>query len=90
MTKLPLLLAAGAALALGVAAVHATGAPKTEHPCYEVADCQTRTSREEFSKCVKANVEEANAIEACAEFRKDKPAYMQKHGIDGVDSLFEG
>ncbi|MGB5735528.1 MAG: hypothetical protein WBM40_13915 [Thiohalocapsa sp.] len=68
----------------------ATGAPKPEHPCYEVADCKTQGSRKEFSACVKAHPEEANANAACAAFRKDKPAYMEQHGIDGVDSLFEG
>jgi hypothetical protein len=70
-------------------AAFATGAPKPEHPCYAVADCKTQASREAFSACVKANADEANANQACAEFRKDKPAYMKKHGIDGVDSLFE-
>jgi hypothetical protein len=90
MSKLPLILTAGAVLALGAAAALATGAPKPEHPCYEVADCKTQGSRQAFSKCVKANVDQANAIPACAEFRKDKPAYMDKHGIDGVDALFEG
>jgi hypothetical protein len=89
MSKLPPTLAIGAVLALGAAGAQATGAPKPEHPCYAVADCKTQGSRETFSKCVKANLEEASAIEACAEFRKDKPAYMQKHGIDRVDSLFE-
>lgn len=64
------------------------GGPKDTHPCYDVADCKTQTSRETFSKCVKANVDQANQIAQCAEFRKDKKAYMQKHGIDGVDSLF--
>jgi hypothetical protein len=67
----------------------ATGAPKPEHPCYEVADCKTQGSRETFSACIKANLDEANANHACAEFRKDKPAYMEKHGIDGLESLFE-
>lgn len=85
-----LLISTTAALALCTAsAAFATGAPKPEHPCYEVADCKTQGSREDFSACIKANVDEANANAACAEFRKDKDAYMQKHGIDGVDSLFE-
>lgn len=89
MPRLRLILAIGAVLAFGAAGAQTTGAPKPEHPCYAVADCKTQGSRETFSNCVKANLEEANAIEACAEFRMDKPAYMQKHGIDGVDSLLE-
>lgn len=64
------------------------GGPKATHPCYEVADCKTKSSREEFSACVKANVDKANANAECAEFRKDKPAYMKKNGISGLEALF--
>jgi hypothetical protein len=81
--------AAAAACLLAASGAFATGAPKPEHPCYDVADCKTQGSREDFSACIKANVEEANANTACAEFRKDKPAYIEKHGIESVDSLFE-
>jgi hypothetical protein len=87
VSKLPLTLATASLLIVGAAAQ--AGAPTPQHPCYDVADCKTRDSRETFSECVKANVDQANAMPACAEFRKDKPAYMEKHGIDGVDSLFE-
>jgi hypothetical protein len=65
------------------------GGPTEDHPCYAVDDCKVKTSREEFSKCVKAHLEEANQIESCAEFRKDKKAYMEKHGIPSLESLFE-
>jgi hypothetical protein len=85
-----IMICAGAAACLFAAsAAFATGAPKPEHPCYDVADCKTQGSREDFSACIKANVEEANANAACAEFRKDKPAYIEKHGIESVDALFE-
>ena len=67
--------------------VQAGGATE-QHPCYEVADCKTKDSREEFSACIKANKAEADANAACAEFRGDKDAYLNKHGISGIDSLF--
>jgi hypothetical protein len=85
MAKRTILIAC--ALALLATAAQA-GAPKPEHPCYEVADCKKEGSRPAFSQCVKSNLDAANANAACAEFRKDKPAYMKKHGIDGLDSLF--
>jgi hypothetical protein len=85
MTKRAILI--GCALAL-IAAGAQAGGPKPEHPCYDVADCKKEGSRPDFSKCVKSNLDEANANAACAEFRKDKPAYMEKHGIDGLESLF--
>ena len=77
-------------VALGVVLMNPAyaGGPKETHPCYEVADCKNKSSREEFSACVKANKDEANANAECAEFRKDKPAYMKKHGISGLESLF--
>lgn len=64
------------------------GGPKETHPCYGVADCKTKTSREEFSACIKANKEEAQANAECAKFRKDKPAYMKKNGTSGLEELF--
>lgn len=67
--------------------VNAGGAKET-HPCYGVADCKTQPSQKEFSKCIKANKEEADSNAACAEFRKDKKAYMEKHGITGLEGLF--
>ncbi|MEA3411797.1 MAG: hypothetical protein U9R74_09680 [Pseudomonadota bacterium] len=75
------------ALVFTVGLAHA-GGPKDTHPCYGVADCKSQTSKETFSKCVKANVDQANQIPQCADFRNDKKAYMKEHGIDGVDSLF--
>jgi hypothetical protein len=65
------------------------GGPTEAHPCYGVADCKTRTSRQEFSKCIKANADEASQNTECAAFRKDKNAYMSKHGISGLDELFK-
>ncbi|MDJ0807281.1 MAG: hypothetical protein QNJ78_10650 [Gammaproteobacteria bacterium] len=76
------------AVAASLATPVNAGGPKETHPCYGVADCKTQTSRKDFSKCVKANKEEANANAACAEFRKDKKAYMEKHNIQGLESLF--
>ncbi len=64
------------------------GSPKETHPCYGVADCKTQTSRKEFSKCVKANKEEADSNAECAKFRSDKKAYMKEHGITGLEALF--
>jgi hypothetical protein len=77
-------------LAFGLTLVNPVfaGGPKETHPCYEVADCKTKASREEFSACIKANKEEAAANAECAEFRKDKPAYMKKNGISGLEALF--
>lgn len=65
------------------------GGPTPAHPCYDVADCKTKGSQEEFSACIKANEDAANANPACAAFRADKKAYMQAHGIGGVKDLFE-
>jgi hypothetical protein len=76
------------AFSLGLASPLFAGGPKESHPCYEVADCKTMNSRKEFSNCVKANKAEADANAACAEFRKDKPAYMNKHGIANLEDLF--
>jgi hypothetical protein len=76
-------------LAFAVVPMANAGGPTEAHPCYGVDDCKVKTSREEFSKCVKAHVEEANQIASCAEFRKDKKAYMEKHGIPSLESLFE-
>lgn len=77
-------------LAFGLALVNPAyaGGPKETHPCYNVADCKIKTSKEEFSACVKANNEEAEANTECAEFRKDKPAYMKKKGISDLKDLF--
>lgn len=62
--------------------------PKELHPCYDVADCKTKGSKKEFSMCIKANLEEANANAECTDFRKDKQAYMEKKGIPGLESMF--
>lgn len=75
------------AIAGTMSAVNA-GTPKETHPCYGVADCKTQTDRKDFSNCIKAHKEEANTIAACAEFRNDKKAYMEKHGIETLESLF--
>lgn len=64
------------------------GGPKQSHPCYNVADCKTQTSQKEFSACIKANKAEADANAACAEFRKDKKAYMESQGIADLKELF--
>ena len=76
------------AVAISLATPVNAGSPKKEHPCYAVADCKMQTSRKDFSKCVKANVEEANANAECAKFRKDKKAYMEEKGITGLEALF--
>jgi hypothetical protein len=73
---------------LSATAVQA-GPPKPEHPCYEVADCKTETSRKDFSACVKANKEEANQNETCANFRKDKDTWLKEKGVANLDALFE-
>ncbi len=77
-------------LAFGLTTVNPVfaGGPKETHPCYNVADCKTKTSRKEFSACIKANKKEAAANAECAEFRKDKPAYMKKKEISGIEQLF--
>jgi hypothetical protein len=77
-------------LAFGLTLVNPAfaGGPKATHPCYNVADCKAKTSREEFSACIKANEKEAAANAECAEFRKDKPAYMKQNGISGIEALF--
>ncbi len=86
MKKLALfaLVAISASLATPVNA----GGPTETHPCYEVADCKTQSSRKEFSKCIKENKEEADSNAECAEFRKDKEAYMEQKGIPGLEALF--
>ena len=85
-----IIIALSAALSLCTAsAAFATGAVKPEHPCYDVADCKSKASRKEFSACIKENSDEAKANTGCADFRKDKPAYLQEHGLDDVDALFE-
>ncbi|MEN8165862.1 MAG: hypothetical protein ABFR65_00105 [Pseudomonadota bacterium] len=77
-------------IAVGLSLVNPVfaGGPKESHPCYEVADCKTKGSKKEFSMCVKANLEEANANVKCAEFRKDKKGYMEQEGIPGLESMF--
>ena len=92
MKKAPIYAGIGASIALSLftaTAAFATGAAKPEHPCYDVADCKTQPDQKAFSACIKQNEAEANANEACAEFRKDKDGYMQKHGIDSLEALFE-
>lgn len=80
----------GLALAAMVSVTAAqAGAPKPDHPCYDVADCKSQDSRKTFSACIKENKAEADANEACAAFRKDKDAWLKEHGMDSVDSLFE-
>ena len=64
------------------------GGPKDTHPCYDVADCKSKSSKEEFSACIKANKAEADANAACAEFRKDKQAYLKSKGIPDLKALF--
>jgi hypothetical protein len=64
------------------------GGPKETHPCYGVADCKTKGSKQEFSACIKAHKAEADANAACAEFRKDKQAYLQSKGIADLKELF--
>lgn len=64
------------------------GGPKESHPCYGVADCKSKSSKEEFSACIKANKAEADADAACAEFRKDKQAYLHSKGIADLKDLF--
>ncbi len=86
MTKL-LRFAVAALAVFGTTNVLA-GGPLPDHPCYNVADCKAQTSREAFSKCIKAHAEEANADAACAAFRADKSAYLKAHGLDSVDALF--
>ena len=86
MKHLPLILILASACAMGTAQA---GAPKPEHPCYGVADCKTKDSRDAFSEGIKANKEEADANPACAAFRKDKDSWLQENGLPGVDSLFE-
>lgn len=71
-----------------LSAVYA-GGPKESHPCYEVADCRTQTSRKAFSNCIKKNVKAANQIKECADFREDKKAYIEKYGIGGLEALFK-
>jgi hypothetical protein len=77
-----------AAALISTMAAHA-GPPKPEHPCYDVADCKTQTSRQTFSACIKANKDEASSNETCATFRKDKDAWLKEHGVSTVDALFE-
>ena len=83
------LLTVFAASALLTAVSVQAGGPKPEHPCYDVADCKTQTSRQTFSACVKANKEEASNNEKCATFRKDKDAWLKEHGVPNLDALFE-
>jgi len=64
------------------------GGAKEAHPCYDVADCKSQASQKEFSACIKANLDEANANEACKTFREDKPAYFEKSGLSGLKDLF--
>jgi hypothetical protein len=64
------------------------GGPKEIHPCYAVADCNTRNSKQEFSACIKAHKAEADANASCAEFRKDKQAYLDSHGLADLKDLF--
>ena len=76
-------------LTLGLVAPVLAGGPTEAHPCYAVADCKTQASQQEFSACVKAHQAEADALPACAEYRKDKDAYMKAHGIPNLDALFK-
>lgn len=78
-------LSIAAFLAAGVAQA---GGPTPAHPCYEVADCKTKTSQPEFSACIKENKAEADAIQACADFRKDKDAWMKANGVSDLKALF--
>jgi hypothetical protein len=78
-----------AAAALLTTVTSQAGAPKPAHPCYDVADCKTQTSRQTFSACVKANKQEASSNEKCANFRKDKDAWLKEHGVPNLDALFE-
>jgi hypothetical protein len=64
------------------------GGVKEAHPCYDVADCKSEASQKEFSACIKANLEEANANEQCKAFRDDKPAYLEKSGLSDLKGLF--
>jgi hypothetical protein len=64
------------------------GGVKEAHPCYDVADCKSQTSQKEFSACIKANLEEANANESCKAFREDKPAFLEKSGLSDLKDLF--
>ncbi len=76
------------AFSLGVVNIAFAGAPKSSHPCYDVADCKSQTSKKDFSQCIKAHKEEADKNTACAAFRSDKQAYMKKMGMSGPDELF--
>ncbi|MEA3274515.1 MAG: hypothetical protein U9Q81_04315 [Pseudomonadota bacterium] len=78
-----------AAATLGTAFAVQAGAPKPDHPCYEVADCKTQDSRKAFSACIKAHKEEAAQNEKCAGFRKDKEGWMKENGMSNLDELFD-
>jgi hypothetical protein len=75
-------------LSISLSAPVLAGGPTEAHPCYAVADCKTKAAQPEFSACIKAHQAEADALPACAEFRKDKDAYMKAHGIANLGELF--
>ncbi|MDX2506736.1 MAG: hypothetical protein QNL62_19995 [Gammaproteobacteria bacterium] len=64
------------------------GGPKATHPCYDVADCKSQTTKKDFSKCIKEHKEEAGKNAACAAFRSDKGAYLKEAGMSSTDELF--
>jgi hypothetical protein len=77
------------AFTLGTASTAFAGGPKSSHPCYDVADCKSQGSKEEFSACIKENKAEADDSAACAAFRGDKEGYMKLMGMSNLDELFE-
>jgi|GEM_PF-4945446 hypothetical protein len=77
------------AFTLGATNIAFAGGPKSSHPCYDVADCKTQTSREDFSACIKEHDEDASANPVCSSFRNDKETYLKLMGMESVDELFE-
>lgn len=77
------------AFTLGAANVAFAGGPKSSHPCYDVADCKSQGSKEDFSACIKEHEDDASANPVCSSFRNDKETYLKLMGMESADELFE-
>ncbi|RUM92570.1 MAG: hypothetical protein DSZ28_09530 [Thiothrix sp.] len=77
------------AFTLGAASATFAGGPKSSHPCYNVADCKSQTSKKDFSACIKEHEEDASANPVCSSFRNDEETYLKLMGMESVDELFE-
>jgi hypothetical protein len=77
------------AFTLGAVNVAFAGGPKSSHPCYDVADCKTAASQEDFSACLETNKEEVAGSPVCTTFLNDKETYFKLMGMTSDAELFE-